>query len=138
MWEHRVNLSIGFVLMLIGRLAGLVLPTTSKYFIDKVVNGGQVDLLPTLAIAGGLATVVQSATSFTLSQVISVTAQKAITTMRKDVMSAIATGALNGVPMPAAAGALTTLSAAVAGGLGARDLAEVPANFRQFMLQKYE
>jgi 3-hydroxyisobutyrate dehydrogenase len=61
-----------------------------------------------------------------------------IRTMRKDVMSAIATGARNGVAMPATSGTLASLSAAVAGGWGDRDLAEVPRYFREFMLQVYE
>ena len=62
-----------------------------------------------------------------------------IRTTRKDVMSAIATGARNnGVAMPATSGALASLSAAVAGGWGDKDLAEVPRFFRDFMLQDYE
>ncbi len=61
-----------------------------------------------------------------------------IRTMRKDVMSAIATGARNGVTMPATSGALASLSAAVAGGWGDKDLAEVPRYFREFMLQVYD
>jgi 3-hydroxyisobutyrate dehydrogenase len=61
-----------------------------------------------------------------------------IRTMRKDVMSAIATGARNGVAMPATSGALASLSAAVAGGWGEKDLAEVPRYFRDFMLQVYD
>ena len=56
MWEHRGTLSIGFALMLVSRLAGLVLPTTSKYFIDQVVGKHRVELLPWLALAGGVAT----------------------------------------------------------------------------------
>ncbi len=61
-----------------------------------------------------------------------------IRTMRKDVMSAVATGARNGVAMPATAGALASLSAAVAGGWGDKDLAELPRYFREFMVQVYE
>ena len=61
-----------------------------------------------------------------------------VRTMRKDVMSAVATGARNGVAMPATSGALASLSAAVAGGWGDKDLAEVPRFFRDFMLQDYE
>jgi 3-hydroxyisobutyrate dehydrogenase len=61
-----------------------------------------------------------------------------IRTIRKDVMSAIATGSRNGVTMPAASGTLASLSAAVAGGWGEKDLAEVPRYFREFMLQVYE
>ncbi len=86
MYHHRWNLALGFGLMLISRLAGLVLPTTSKYFIDNVVRQGQTQLLPKLALAGGAATLVQAVTSFANSQVISVTAQRAITDMRKKVM----------------------------------------------------
>ena len=90
MWHHRSNLTIGFLLMLVSRVAGLVLPTTSKYFIDNVVGKHQSNLLPWLALAGGCATIIQSGTSFTLSQVISVTAQKAITDMRNSVMHRVA------------------------------------------------
>ena len=61
-----------------------------------------------------------------------------VRTMRKDVMSAIATGARNGVAMPATSGTLASLSAAVAGGWGEKDLAEVPRYFREFMLQVYD
>jgi 3-hydroxyisobutyrate dehydrogenase len=60
-----------------------------------------------------------------------------IRTMRKDVLSTIATGARNGVAMPATSGALASLAAAVAGGWGEKDLAEVPRFFRDFMLQDY-
>jgi 3-hydroxyisobutyrate dehydrogenase-like beta-hydroxyacid dehydrogenase len=58
-------------------------------------------------------------------------------TLRKDIMSAVATGALSGVPMPLAAGTLVSLSAAVEGGYGASDLAELPKFFREAMLQKF-
>jgi 3-hydroxyisobutyrate dehydrogenase-like beta-hydroxyacid dehydrogenase len=61
-----------------------------------------------------------------------------IRTLRKDVMSAIATGALSGVGMPVATGALSSLSAAVAHGWGEGDIAELPRFFREFMLQSYE
>jgi 3-hydroxyisobutyrate dehydrogenase-like beta-hydroxyacid dehydrogenase len=61
-----------------------------------------------------------------------------VRTLRKDMMSAIATGASNGVAMPATSGALASLAAAVAGGWGDKDLAEVPQFFRSHMLQDYE
>jgi 3-hydroxyisobutyrate dehydrogenase len=61
-----------------------------------------------------------------------------IRTLRKDIMSAVATGALNGVPMPLSAGTLTSLSAAVANGYGSGDLAELPKFVRETMLQKFE
>jgi ABC-type multidrug transport system fused ATPase/permease subunit len=84
-WQHRYRLALGMFLMLINRLVGLVLPTTSKYLIDDVVLKHKADLLVPLALAAGGATVVQAITSFSLSQVLGVAAQRAITEMRKSV-----------------------------------------------------
>jgi 3-hydroxyisobutyrate dehydrogenase-like beta-hydroxyacid dehydrogenase len=61
-----------------------------------------------------------------------------IRTLRKDVMSAVATGALTGVGMPLSAGMLASLSAAVAHGDGAEDIGELPRIFRQFMGQSFD
>jgi 3-hydroxyisobutyrate dehydrogenase-like beta-hydroxyacid dehydrogenase len=61
-----------------------------------------------------------------------------IRTLRKDIMSAVATGALSGVGLPAAAGALAALSAAVAHGHGDEDIAELAKFFREQMGQSYE
>jgi subfamily B ATP-binding cassette protein MsbA len=83
-WARRYRLAVGFVLMGIGRIAGLVLPASSKYLIDEVVAKGRGELLVPLAAAAGLATVVQASTSFALSQLLGVTAQRAITDMRRE------------------------------------------------------
>jgi 3-hydroxyisobutyrate dehydrogenase-like beta-hydroxyacid dehydrogenase len=61
-----------------------------------------------------------------------------IRTLRKDIMSAVATGALSGVPMPLSAGTLASLSAAVANGYGSGDLGEMPKFLREAMLQNFE
>ncbi len=87
MWEHRRTLSIGFVIMVVNRLSGFVLPASSKMLIDDVLGAGNHDLLLALALAVGAATVVQAVTTFTLSQVISVTAQRAIMDMRRRVQA---------------------------------------------------
>ena len=84
-WAHRKRLALGLFLMLISRLAGLVLPTTTKYLMDDVIQQGHWDLLPKLALAAGAATVVDALCSFANSQVLGVAAQRAITEMRKDV-----------------------------------------------------
>ena len=63
-WTHRKRLALGLGLMLINRLSGLVLPTTTKYLMDDVITQGHWDLLPTLALAAGAATLVDAATSF--------------------------------------------------------------------------
>ncbi len=73
--------------MLANRLAGLVLPASSKFFIDDVIANQRVELLSTLAMAIGAATLVQAVTSFALSQVLGVAAQRAITDMRKRVQA---------------------------------------------------
>ena len=85
MWTHRRKLALGLVLMVINRLSGLVLPTSSKFLIDDVIGNNQLELLMPLALAVGGATLVQALSSFTLSQVISVAAQGAIMDMRKRV-----------------------------------------------------
>lgn len=66
-------------------MAGLVLPALSKFFIDEVIQKGRMEMLTTLAWIAGAATVVQALTSFGLSQVLGVAAQKAITDMRRRV-----------------------------------------------------
>src|SRR5207237_5263000 len=63
----------------------LVLPASSKYLIDDVILKHRSELLIPLALAAGAATLVQALSSFTLSQVLGVAAQRAITEMRKSV-----------------------------------------------------
>ena len=89
-WARRGRLGIGLVLMLISRLAGLVLPATSKYLIDDVIGKHRAELLVPLALAAGAATLVQAMTSFALSQVLGVAAQRAITDMRRRVEAHVA------------------------------------------------
>ena len=86
-WKHRRRLAIGLALMLISRLAGLVLPFTSKYLIDEVIGNNRTNLLMPIAFAAGVATLVQAVTSFGLSQILGVAAQRAITDMRKRVQA---------------------------------------------------
>ena len=85
LWTHRRSLSIGFALMLVNRVSGLVLPASSKYLIDDVLSKQKVELLLPLALAVGGATIIQAITTFALSQVVSIAAQRAITDMRVDV-----------------------------------------------------
>jgi subfamily B ATP-binding cassette protein MsbA len=84
-WERRGRLGIGLALMLVSRVSGLVLPATSKYLIDEVIGKGRREMLPYLALAAMIATLVQAATSFANSQILGVAAQRAITEMRKRV-----------------------------------------------------
>ena len=86
-WSHRRRLGLGLALMLVSRLAGLVLPASSKWLIDEVIGNNRTDLLLPLALAAGAATIVQAVTSFGLSQILGVAAQRAITDMRKRVQA---------------------------------------------------
>jgi len=89
-WAHRYRLALGMLLMIVNRFAGLVLPTSSKYVIDEVVMKQRGQLLVPLALAAGGATIVQALSSFALSQILGVAAQRAITDMRKSVQEHIA------------------------------------------------
>src|SRR5260370_15608060 len=50
---HRGRLAIGLGLLLVNRLAGLVLPSSSKWVIDRVINQHRPQLLVPLALAAG-------------------------------------------------------------------------------------
>ncbi len=89
LYAHRGQLSIGLTLMLISRVAGLVLPASTKYLIDEVINKQRTDLLLPLALGAGGATLIQAISSYANSQVVSVAAQRAIMTMRQRVQDHI-------------------------------------------------
>lgn len=89
LWAHRLRLFYGLVLMLVSRLAGFVLPLSSKYVVDEVLAKGRQELLLPLAAAAGVATAIQAVTSFANSQILGVAAQRAITDMRKRVQAKI-------------------------------------------------
>ena len=86
-WTYRKSVGIGIGLMLVSRLAGFVLPASTKYFIDEVLGKQNHGLLPKLAAAAFAATVIQAITSYALSQVVSVAAQQAIAKLREDVQA---------------------------------------------------
>src|SRR5882672_1522410 len=89
MKPRRGLLALGFVLMAINRLSGLVLPASLKYFVDIVVVKKQVGLLTPIVLAVLFATIVQGLTSFSLTQLLSKSAQKMITELRRKVQAHI-------------------------------------------------
>ncbi len=86
---QRMLLLLGLVLMAINRLAGLVLPGSTKFLVDNVVGKREVRLLAPLALAIVAATAVQGVTSFTLTQLLSKAAQRMIAQLRKQVQAHI-------------------------------------------------
>ena len=86
-WNYRWRLILGLALMLISRAAGFVLPSSTKFLVDNVFGQRQYYLLKWIALAVGISTLIQAITSFTLSQVLGVAAQRAITEMRKRIQA---------------------------------------------------
>jgi len=84
-WRHRRSLTVGLILMLVNRLSGLVLPASSKYVIDEVLAKHRADLLVWIALAAAGSVLIQAATTYALSQVVSIAAQQAIADMRMNV-----------------------------------------------------
>ncbi len=85
MRPRRGLLALGFVLMVINKFAGFVLPYSSKFLIDNVVTKHQVGLLRPLVLSVLIATLVQGITSFSLTQLLSKAAQRLIAELRQQV-----------------------------------------------------
>jgi ABC-type multidrug transport system fused ATPase/permease subunit len=86
---RRGLLALGFVLMAVNRVSGLVLPASTKYFVDNVIGKRQIQLLTPIVLAVLAATILQGLTSFTLTQLLSKSAQKMITELRRQVQAHI-------------------------------------------------
>ncbi|HLJ49364.1 MAG TPA: ABC transporter ATP-binding protein [Bryobacteraceae bacterium] len=82
---RRKILAAGFLLMLINRTCGLVLPGSTKYLIDNVVGKHQFQLLTPIVMAVLTATIIQGITSFSLTQLVSKAAQRLIAELRQKV-----------------------------------------------------
>jgi ABC-type multidrug transport system fused ATPase/permease subunit len=82
---RRGLLAFSFLLMIINRVSGLVLPTSTRFMIDNVINKKQLNLLTPLVLGIVLATLVQGVTSFSLTQLLSKTGQRLIAELRRKV-----------------------------------------------------
>ena len=81
-WPRRNLFAAGLILVFINRAASLVLPSSTGYLIDDVVQKQRLDLLTSLVAVVGVAILVQAATSFALTQLLSASAQRLIAEMR--------------------------------------------------------
>src|SRR5271169_462278 len=86
---RRALLLLGLVLVGINTLSGFVLPLSSKYLFDNVITKRQVHLLVPIVLAVIGATIVKGLSSFTLTQLLSKSAQRMITDLRKQVQAHI-------------------------------------------------
>lgn len=82
---RRRTLVVGLLLILAGRLAGAVLPATSKFLVDDVIGRGERELLPLLVAAALLAACVQAAASFVVARMLGNAAYETIADLRKRV-----------------------------------------------------
>src|SRR5450755_5159366 len=83
MRPRRGLLALGFLLMVINRVSGLVLPYSTKFLIDTVIAKHHVELLKRLVLVVLLATIIQGITSFSLTQLLSKAAQRLIAELRE-------------------------------------------------------
>ena len=79
---RRNQLLLGLGLIVVSRVAGLVLPASTKMLVDDVVGKHKTELLNPLILAVTCATAVQAATTFWLTQLLSKSAQRLIAEMR--------------------------------------------------------
>lgn len=87
MKPRRVIMAVGFGLMVVNRISGLVLPASTKYLVDNVILKRQGHLLTPLVLAVLGATLVESVTAYSLTQLISKSAQRMITELRVKVQA---------------------------------------------------
>ncbi|MDH3270288.1 MAG: ABC transporter ATP-binding protein/permease [Gemmatimonadota bacterium] len=86
-WPRKKLLALGLVLILLNRLAGLVLPASTKYLIDDVIANSNVPMLYTILGLVGAAVTVSAATSYALTMLLSVEAQNLIANLRAQVQA---------------------------------------------------
>src|SRR6516162_2460730 len=86
---RRGLLAMGFVLMVINRVSGLVLPASTKFLVDNIIGKRELRMLPWLVGIVLGATLIQGLTSFTLTQTLSKAAQRLIAELRRRVQEHI-------------------------------------------------
>src|ERR1700685_1105575 len=79
---RRGVIAIGFVLMIINRSSGLILPASTKYLVDDVITKRQTNLLLPIVAIVITATIIQAITSYSLTQLLSKSSQRMITELR--------------------------------------------------------
>ncbi|HXA56051.1 MAG TPA: ABC transporter ATP-binding protein [Candidatus Acidoferrum sp.] len=82
-------LTLGFGLMIINRLAGLVLPGSLRYLLNDVIYRKQYQILDPLILAIVGATIIQGITSYSLTQLLSKSSQRMINDLRVKVQAHI-------------------------------------------------
>jgi ATP-binding cassette, subfamily B, putative efflux pump len=88
-WPRKNILFVGLILIIISRLSSLVLPGASKYLMDDVIAKGNIEMLKLLLIIVAASIIVQAITSFLLTKLLSVEAQRLIAILRAQLQKQI-------------------------------------------------
>ena len=84
-WPRRNILAVGLLLIIVSRVSSLVIPWTSKYFLDDVIGKHDIALLKLIIGAIIASIVIQAITSYLLTKILSVEAQRLISILRAQV-----------------------------------------------------
>jgi subfamily B ATP-binding cassette protein MsbA len=86
---RRLLLGGSFLLMIVNRASGLVLPASTKFLIDNVMGKHMLNQLPIIVGVVAGATAIQGVTSYTLTQLLSKEGQRLIAELRMKVQAHI-------------------------------------------------
>ncbi len=90
-WPRKKIISIGLILIIIRSLSGLVLPYASKNLLDVVVPSGDIHALWILIVVVCASLLVQAVSSYSLTKLLSVEAQRLISVLRTKVQRKLLT-----------------------------------------------
>lgn len=88
-WPRKKLLFVGLILIVISRVASLVLPGASKYLMDDVIVNKDYDALLNIIFWVAGAILIQAITSFLLTRLLSVEAQRLIAQLRVKVQQKV-------------------------------------------------
>ncbi|HVH40761.1 MAG TPA: ABC transporter ATP-binding protein [Labilithrix sp.] len=86
-WAQRRKLAAGLGLLFLDRAAGFVLPLAPKVLLDEVVGHRRAGLLPWLAGAVVLATLIQAIARFALQRILGLSAELVVLGWRRRIMA---------------------------------------------------
>ncbi|HVR86173.1 MAG TPA: ABC transporter ATP-binding protein [Planctomycetota bacterium] len=87
---RRRLLGVGLVLMVINRVFGLSLPAAAKVLVDEILGKHRTELLLPVVLGLLVATLIQGASSFALTQLLSKAAQRLIAELRQKIQAHVA------------------------------------------------
>jgi subfamily B ATP-binding cassette protein MsbA len=88
-WPRKGIIMVGLILIVISKLASLVLPLKSKELLDEIIPNKDGDALLSLVLVVAGAILLQALTSFALTRLLSVEAQRLISKLRAKVQKQV-------------------------------------------------